>query len=365
MKNSNVPKLVADMRSTKKELETSEEKLTKLRKTKNEGNVFSNFWHDRNDLIEDAESDLNGHFRKLGALSSDLLILNTAMAKIMNSQQGELQRQQVALNDQAHDIKDQNRRLKEHQELHANTLREFANVVEALKQAKSLTQNQAIELMKCSQRVAESERSMVESHGRLLHEVEERLGYIANEWSEALAARLSQFDDVHMAVEKRMVERLADSDSNAREMLAAAEVRSQEKCSQQVVESERNMVESHGRLMGEVEKRLRLIANECSKIVAARLSQFDDAHMAFEKRIVELLAASDADARDKLAAAEVRSQEISKKLELVAESGALLTRQLEKQNKDMRTHRIAHAIGGVAIVALFIWMAFGRAVLSH
>lgn len=282
LRNSNVPKMVNDMRASQLKLESSEKKLAQLREEKKDGNFLSNMWNDRDDQIEDAESNLNGEFRKLGALSSNLLILNTAMAKIMNGQQGALQEQQVALNHQARDIKDQNGQLKEHQELHANTLREFTKVVEALKEAKSLTQTQAVELMKCAQKVADSEK---------------------------------------------------------------------------------NMLESHGRLMGEVEERLRLIASDWSKIVATRLAQFDDVHMAVEKRVEERLAASDASVHDKIAAAEAHRQELDKKLESMAAHEALLSQELEKQRKDMRTHRIVHALAGVAIVALFIWIATGRVAL--
>jgi myosin heavy subunit len=282
LRNSNVPKMVNDMRASQLKLESSEKRLARLREEKKDGNFLSNMWNERNDQIEDAESNLNGEFRKLGALSSNLLILNTAMAKIMNGQQRALQEQQVALNHQARDIKAQNGQLKEHQELHANTLREFTKVVEALKEAKSLTQTQAVELMKCAQKVADSEKNMLESHGRLMGEVEERLRLIGSDWSKSVATRLAEFDDVHIAVEKRLEQRLA---------------------------------------------------------------------------------ASDADASYNFTAAQAHRHELDKKLESMAAREALLSRELEKQRKDMRAHQTVHALGGVAIVALFVWMVMGRAAL--
>ena len=97
LRNSNVPQMVKDMRSTKKRLETSEERLSQLRRERNDSNFISNIWHDRSDQIDDAKDNVNNEFRKLGVLSSNLLILNTAMAKIMNDQQKVLQGQQIAL----------------------------------------------------------------------------------------------------------------------------------------------------------------------------------------------------------------------------------------------------------------------------
>ena len=228
LRNSNVPQMVEDMRSTKKRLETSEERLSQLRREKNDSNFISNILKDRSDQIDDAKDNVNKEFRKLGVLSSNLLILNTAMAKIMNGQQKALQGQQIVLDHQARDIKNQNSDIKGHQELHANMLREFRKVLDSFKETKSLTQAQAIELIKCTQKVAESERSMLKSHELLMDKVEERLRLISSEWSEIIASRLVQFDHVHKAIEIRVAERLAMSETNARDKLVEAESLHQE-----------------------------------------------------------------------------------------------------------------------------------------
>lgn len=284
LRNSNVPQMVEDMRTTKKLLESSEEKLSRLRRTKKDSNFFSNIWNDRDDEIEDTESSVNSQFRKLASLSSNLLILNTAMAKIMNGQQGALQDQQIELKHQARNIEKQNGHIKAHQEIIESNQREFNKAAQALAEAKGLTQAQASQLVGCVRKVAESEKSMLESHGRLMGEVEERLRLFANDWSEIVAARLTQFDDIHMAVEKRMEKRLASSDASA---------------------------------LG------------------------------------------------KFATVEAQRLELDKKLESMAAREARFSEKLEKQRKDMQVHRIIHAFGGVAIVALFIWMAMGRAALPH
>ncbi|MGK5028800.1 hypothetical protein [Janthinobacterium sp. MDT1-19] len=223
LRNSNVPQMVEDMRSTKKRLETSEERLSQLRREKNDGNFISNIWNDRSDQIDDAKDNVNNEFRKLGVLSSNLLILNTAMAKIMNGQQKALQGQQIALDHQARDIKTQNSDIKGHQELHANTLREFRKVVDSLQETKCLTQAQALELIKCTQKVAESERAMVKSHELLMDKVEERLRRISSDWTEIVANRLAQFDHVHKDIEIRVAERLAMSETNARDKFVEVE----------------------------------------------------------------------------------------------------------------------------------------------
>lgn len=282
LRNSNVPQMVEDMRSTKKRLETSEERLSQLRREKNDGNFISNIWNDRSDQIDDAKDNVNNEFRKLGVLSSNLLILNTAMAKIMNGQQKALQGQQIALDHQASDIKKQNSNIKEHQELHANTLREFSKVVDSLKETKSLTQAQAIDLIKCAQKLAESEKAMIKSHELLIDKVEERLRLMSGDWTEIIANRLAQFDQVHMAIEMRVAERLAMSETTA---------------------------------------------------------------------------------RDKFVEAEALHHKLDVKLEMMAEREAGLSRALETQRKGIRTHQIILALEGVAIVAFFIWMAIGQRIL--
>lgn len=284
LRNSNVPQMVKDMRTTKKLMESSEEKLSQLRREKKDSNFLSNMWSDRDDQIEDAESNVNSEFRKLGALSANLLILNTAMAKIMNGQQGALQDQQSELEHQARDIEKQNSHIKEHQELLASNQREFSKAAQALAEAKGLTQAQASELVGCVRKVVDSERSMLESHGRLMAQVEERLRLIASDWSEIVTARLAQFEDVHTSIEMRVEERLA---------------------------------------------------------------------------------ASDASALDKFAAAQARSQDFANQLASMAAREAWFSEALEKQRKEMRIHRIVHAFGGLAIVTLFFWMAMGRAALPH
>ncbi|MGK5035434.1 hypothetical protein [Janthinobacterium sp. LB3P118] len=282
LRNSNVPQMVEDMRSTKKRLETSEERLSQLRREKNDGNFISNIWNDRSDQIDDAKDNVNNEFRKLGVLSSNLLILNTAMAKIMNGQQKALQGQQIALDHQASDIKKQNSNIKEHQELHANTLREFSKVVDSLKETKSLTQAQAIDLIKCAQKLAESEKSMIKSHELLIDKVEERLRIISSDWTEIIANRLAQFDQVHMAIEMRVAERLAMSETNA---------------------------------------------------------------------------------RDKFLEAETLLHKLDMKLEMMAEREAGFSRELETQRKGIRTHQIILALEGVAIFGFSIWMAIGQRAL--
>ncbi|MDN4039969.1 hypothetical protein [Massilia sp. YIM B02443] len=416
LKNSNVSQLVAEMNLAKTTLDSAAAKLNALRQQKKESNFLSNMWNDQDDKIEDAQVALDKNVRWLSSLSSKLLILNTAMAKIMHGQQGVLQDQQLALTDQARGIERQNVQIKAQQDGLERNQREFNKAVAALAKATELTHAQAGELMRCIEKVALSEQRMLASYEQIAATVDERLHVIKCDWSKVLADKFVDLTDAQVTRDRRVDERLATSAASAVERLAASEQRmlalhahlseaieerlatSEASAAEQLAASEQRMLASHVHLSGAIEDRLvtsdasaaeQLAASEQRMLAAhedlastfdRRLqsalqtwsatssrqeARFNDAYLALGKRVDERLIASDANTLGKINILETLLSELDIKLASIAAREATIAADVEKQHKALHASRIAHILSVVAIGALFLWTVVASSALIH
>lgn len=118
-KGSSVARLVQDLNNTRDGVKSSNEKLSKLRLEKE-----SQAWYERlnplgdnaTEKIEEEHLNLNRRMATLAQHSSELLVVNTALSKVLCDQQQLLLDQQDALARQAEDIKSQNGRIYNAQE---------------------------------------------------------------------------------------------------------------------------------------------------------------------------------------------------------------------------------------------------------
>jgi hypothetical protein len=411
LKNSNVSQLVAEMNLAKTTLDSAEAKLSALRQQKKESNFLSNMWNDQDDKIEDAQFALNNNVRWLSSLSSKLLILNTAMAKIMHGQQGVLQDQQLALTDQARGIEQQNVQIKAQQESLERSQREFNKAVEALAKATQLTHTQAGELMRCLKNVAVSEQRMLASYEELAAAVDERLNVITGDWSKVLADNLVDLADAQFTLGQQVDERLATSAASAVEQLAASEQRMlashahlsgaieerlesivqawsetvtkqevqfkeahrilsesvderlamrEASAAQQIAASEQRMLASHEGLVSKFNKRLQSTLQTWSATASKQEGRFNETHLALDKRVDERLTASDASMLGKISTLETQLLELDTKLASIAAREATIAEDVERQRKALHTSRVANIWGGVAIAALFLWIVIAR-----
>jgi hypothetical protein len=208
-KSSNIPDLISNMLKAQKSLSDKSSDLKHLREEKKAHSFLSNFWHNRNDKIRDAQFNLNDAIGELSKRSSDLLIVNTVIAKILHDQQHVIMQQQLELKNQADGIAEQNDRIKEQQTLLDKNQRDINLANEGLLEAKGLTQAQAQQLVGCVQRVESSEGKIVEAHGRLLDAVHEQVNKSASECAGMVQTSLAQFKDAHLSVERNMESRLS------------------------------------------------------------------------------------------------------------------------------------------------------------
>ncbi len=210
IKASNIPALVKGLLEYKSKVSDKTQTLDGLRKEQAAHGSLSNWWNDRGDKIHDAQSDLNAAMGELSKRSSDLLIVNTVLAKILNDQQVALARAQLALKEQADGIAWQNAKIKEQQLIIEQNQAEIRLANQGLLEAKGLTQAQAQQLVGCVQRVKEAEGNILEAHGRLIEEVHGLIEKSAADCAEIVRRSLVQFDDAHLGSEQRMDGKLAE-----------------------------------------------------------------------------------------------------------------------------------------------------------
>ena len=192
IRDSNIKELINGMLSAQDAVATNAEQLAQLRREKKEGNFLGNWWDDRGEKIQDAQLDLNQTIGRLTAKSSQLLIVNTAISKVLTDQQRILLEQQNILKQQTNTLEQQNRKILEQQNLLEKQQQDINKANQGLLEAKGITQEQAQQLVGCVKLVKEAEsRISVESQAlksdvkkSLLDSVEQCLGRLNSGFAE-------------------------------------------------------------------------------------------------------------------------------------------------------------------------------------
>ena len=192
IRDSNIKELINGMLSAQDAVATNAEQLAQLRREKKEGNFLGNWWDDRGEKIQDAQLDLNQTIGRLTAKSSQLLIVNTAISKVLTDQQRILLEQQNILKQQTNTLEQQNRKILEQQNLLEKQQQDINKANHGLLEAKGITQEQAQQLVGCVKLVKEAEsRISVESQAlksdvkkSLLDSVEQCLGRLNSGFAE-------------------------------------------------------------------------------------------------------------------------------------------------------------------------------------
>lgn len=174
-RESNIKELIAGMTAEQETVQASAKKLDRLRQEQKEGNVVSNWWKDRDDLLQDAQIDLNKSIGRLTQKSSQLLIVNSAISKLLNQQQQILLKQQTILEEQTRSLAGQNQQILEQQLLLEQQQQAINEANQGLMEAKGVTQEQAKQLVGCVKRVTEAEKTIGDANDQLLAAIEQRL----------------------------------------------------------------------------------------------------------------------------------------------------------------------------------------------
>ena len=155
---SKIGDLIKGLNRSSSTLGQSSGQLDRLRKEREQGNFLSNWWDNVDDKIKDASLDVSQQLADVNRHAAQLLVINTALSKMLNGQQQVLLSQQSALDQQASQIAQQNTALHEYQQDFRNQQGDISQANQRLLDAHAAAQRLAGELMACLDQVTESEQ---------------------------------------------------------------------------------------------------------------------------------------------------------------------------------------------------------------
>ena len=174
-RDSNIKDLIHGMTAEQNTVQADAKRLERLRQEKKDGNFIGNWWNDRGDKIQDAQIDLNKSISRLTQKSSQLLIVNTAISKVLSHQQRILLDQQNILKRQTETLETQNNKILNQQNLLEKQQQDINKANQGLMEAKGVTQKQAQQLIGCVTRVEEAESRLGTANQALRSGVEKYL----------------------------------------------------------------------------------------------------------------------------------------------------------------------------------------------
>jgi hypothetical protein len=204
IRQSNIRELVQGMTDAQASVQSTTSKLERARREQKEGNFLGNWWNDRDDAVQDAQLDLNKSIGSLTQKSSQLLIVNTAISKILHDQQGVLLQQQNILKGQTDTLQAQNSKILSQQRLLEQQQREINAANEGLMQAKGITQEQAKKLVGCVVRVTDAEKAIRQANQDLSQSVDLRLRESAQDYLVCLRQGLEERDQRWSTAERQV-----------------------------------------------------------------------------------------------------------------------------------------------------------------
>ncbi|HDS1693021.1 hypothetical protein [Pseudomonas putida] len=210
IRQSNIRELVQGMTDAQASVQSTTSKLERARREQKEGNFLGNWWNDRDDAVQDAQLDLNKSIGSLTQKSSQLLIVNTAISKILHDQQGVLLQQQNILKGQTDTLQTQNSKILSQQRLLEQQQREINAANEGLMQAKGISQEQAKKLVGCVVRVSDAEKAIHQANQDLSQSVDLRLRESAQDYLACLRQGLEERDE-RWSIAERQVHQALDA----------------------------------------------------------------------------------------------------------------------------------------------------------
>lgn len=165
LESANISELIQNIHRAQIDTRNASEKLAHARQAQKDGNFIGNLWHNRSDVIKDANLDLSASLGNLTEQSSKLIVFNTAISKILMEQQNTLQLQQTQLHKQTAQLEEQQRTIENQQkeiyQAHQKLIfqqEEINRANNGLMEAKGITKEQAERLVgvtKLAERLSE------------------------------------------------------------------------------------------------------------------------------------------------------------------------------------------------------------------
>lgn len=280
IRDSNIQELIHDMTAEQDAVQLDAGRLESLRQEKKDGNFIGNFWNDRDDKVQDAQIDLNKSIGRLTQKSSQLLIVNTAVSKVLNDQQRILLEQQNILKCQTDTLEAQNCKILEQQNLLEKQQQDINKANQGLLEAKGITQEQAQQLVGCVKLVNEAENRITTTNHALRLGVEQDLHDSVERCLEHLDSGFNAQEQRYDTFERQVISKFSTLAQQAQEGLEhiIAETAVHKSALQEQMVSFIETLEQHSEAQREavkfVEAKLETVQNEhnqAAKVAEAQL----------------------------------------------------------------------------------------------
>jgi len=159
---SSLKNILSDVSEAKKNAIAKGGDLSRALKNKEEASFLDKIFTNYDKDITASQISLNQSISQLTLRSTDLLVVNTYMATVLNNQQELLIKQQHKLEEQAKSLFNQNQKIFSQQTLLENQQKEINKANQGLLEAKGLTQEQAQQLVGCIVKVQQAEKRIKE-----------------------------------------------------------------------------------------------------------------------------------------------------------------------------------------------------------
>lgn len=192
IKQSDIKSLINSLVTSQDDMSTSSSRLNNLRNRQKNSNFLSNWWNDTDDDIQDAALDLSIKLSSLNRHSSQLLIVNTAISKVLADQQGILLTQQKLLEAQAAQLEDQNTSILDQQLDLKNQQGALLETNRELRETQMAAQAQAEQFMACLLKVKLIEQSMEAAAQSVRADLTTGLQALDIQFAERLSAEIAE-----------------------------------------------------------------------------------------------------------------------------------------------------------------------------
>lgn len=324
IRESNIKELIIGMSADQDSVQSDARRLERLRKEKKEGNFIGNWWNDRDDEVQDAQIDLNKSIGRLTQKSSQLLIVNTAVSKILNDQQNILLNQQNILKQQTQTLEEQNHRILHQQNRLSEQQKEINAANQGLMEAKGLTQEQARKLVGCVVQVTQAEQKIETANEALRTLLNQQLQASVAQCTGTLKQGFAEQTERHSALEKQLSDSLLTQSqrtatelerfaSNALDFRSLVEQQLQDaasQCIQTLNEGLTLQEESHHAFEAEINQ----ILSKQTQQTAAELKQFASNASDFSTRVEQQMAAHILAMQNKTEAQDAETQQMRENL---------------------------------------------------
>ncbi len=189
--NSQFKEVITNYKDSQDKVNSNLEKQRTTRKAVEDGSFFGNLIKGRNSALKDAQLDLNYSLGELTKQSSELILFNTAISKVLVSQQNILHSQQDVLQKQASEIEIQNTKINDSQIKIGEAQKRIEEAHAGLLKALKISDHQAIKLIDCADRLELAEQKMELSNRDLERSVEARI-FACDRRSESIKSEVDE-----------------------------------------------------------------------------------------------------------------------------------------------------------------------------